>query len=59
MRLICGYAPQSGICLDEKQSCYDELNCELDMHSAGDLVVCLGDFSGHVGGHMDGFGGEH
>ena len=25
------------------------------MHSAGDLVMCLGDFNGHVGRHMDGF----
>ena len=41
LRLICGYAPQSGRSLGEKQSFYDELKCELDMHSAGDLVMCL------------------
>ena len=29
------------------------------MHSAGDLVMCLGDFSGHVGRHIDGFHGVH
>ena len=23
------------------------------MHSAGDLVMCLGDFNGHVGRHID------
>ena len=23
----------------------DELKCELDMHSAGDLVMCLGDIN--------------
>ena len=27
----------------KKQSFYDELKCELDMHSIGDLVMCLGD----------------
>ena len=27
------------------------------MHSAGDLVMCLGDCNGHVGRHIDGFDG--
>ena len=27
------------------------------MHSVDDLVVCLCDFSGHVGRHIDGFCG--
>ena len=30
--------------VEEKQSFYDELKDEWDMHSADDLVVCLGDF---------------
>ena len=29
------------------------------MHSAGDLVMCLGDINGHVGRHIDGFNGVH
>ena len=29
------------------------------MHSAGDLVMCLGDFSVHVGSHIYGFDGFH
>ena len=49
LRLICGYAPQSGRSLEEKQSFYDGLKCEWDMHSADDLVMCLGDLNGHVG----------
>ena len=28
----------------------DELRCKWDMHSAGDFVMCLGDFNGHVCG---------
>ena len=40
-KLICGYAPQSGRCLEERQSFYDELKGECDMHSAGDLVMCF------------------
>ena len=29
------------------------------MHSADDLVMCLGDCNGHVGRHIDGFDGVH
>ena len=39
LRLICGYAPQCGRCLGEKQSFYDRLKCEWDMHSADDFVM--------------------
>ena len=39
LRLICGYAPQSGTNLAEKQSFNNQLKCELDMHSADDLVM--------------------
>ena len=59
LRLICRYAPQSERSLEEKQSFYDELKCEWDMHSADDLVMCLGDINGHVVKHIDGFHGVH
>ena len=55
--MICGYSPQSGRSLEEKQSFYDELQCELDMQSASDLVMCSGDFNGHHGRHIDGVHG--
>ena len=29
------------------------------MHSAGDLVMCLGEFNGYVGRHIGGFNGVH
>ena len=45
--------------MKEKQSFYDELRGEWDIHSVGDLVMCLGDFNGHVGRHIDGFDGVH
>ena len=38
---------------------YDVLKGEWDMHSADDLVMCLGDFNGHVGRHIDGFDVMH
>ena len=40
-----------------KKSFYDKLKCECDMHSADDLVMCFGDFNGHVGRHIYGFDG--
>ena len=58
LRLICGHAPQSGKSFTVKQSFHDELKCECDMHSTGDLI-CLGDFNGHVGRHIDGLDGVH
>ena len=57
LMLICRYALQGGASLNEQQSFYDVLNADWDMHSAGNLVICLGDFSGHVGRHIDGFAG--
>ena len=59
LRLIRGYAPQNGRSLEEKQSFFGMLKCVCDMHSADDLVMCQGDFNGHVGRHIDGFEGVH
>ena len=55
LRLFCGYAPQCGRCLEGSQSFYDELKGEWDMHSADDLVMCMSDFIGHIGSHVDRF----
>ena len=49
----------SGRSLDVKQSFNDKLKCEWDMHPAGDIVMCLGDLSRHVGRHIAGFDGVH
>ena len=57
IRLICGYVPQSRRNLEEKLSFYDGLKYEWYINSADDLVMCLGDFNGHVGRHIDGFDG--
>ena len=43
----------------KKQSFYDELKGEFDMHSADDLVMCLGDINGYIGRHIDGIHGVH
>ena len=52
---ICLYPPQNGGSLKEKQSFYEELRGEWDMHSKGDLVMCLGDINGHGGIHICGY----
>ena len=54
LRLICGYAPQRGRGLEEKQTFCEELKGVWYMHSADTLVVCLGYFSRHVHRHIDG-----
>ena len=59
MRVICGYAPQSGRTSTEKECFYVEMASEWDVHSADELVLCLGDFNGHVGKWIDGFEGVH
>ena len=38
---------------------YDELKGEWVIHSVDDLVMCLGDFNGHVDWNIDGFDGVH
>ena len=55
LRLICGYNPQ----VEEvwRKSFYDELKCELDIHYADDLIMCLDDFIGYIGRHNDVFDG--
>ena len=55
LRLICGYAPQNKFLGEGKQSFYDELKGEWDMHSGDDLVMCLCDINRHMGRHIDGF----
>ena len=44
---------------EKKQSFYDELKGECDMYCAGDSVICLGDFNGHVGRYINRFDGVH
>ena len=42
--------------IKEKWSFYYELKGKWDMHSADDLVMCLGDLNRHIGRHIDGYG---
>ena len=40
--------------VDEEQSFYDDQKGEWVTHCADDLVMCLGDISGHMGRHING-----
>ena len=42
-----------------KQRFYDKLKCGWDMHSAGDLVMFLGDCNGHIVWHISEFDGVY
>ena len=43
----------------QKKKLFYYLKGEWNMHSAGDLVMCMGDINGHMGRHVDGFYGVH
>ena len=43
----------------KKKQLHDELKDEWNMHSADDLVMCLGEFNGHMQRHIGGYYGVH
>ena len=55
LRVICAYAPQSGKPDAEKERFYEEMACEWSRANTNELVLGLGDFSGHVGKCAEGF----
>uniref|UniRef100_A0A0L8IFJ4 Endonuclease/exonuclease/phosphatase domain-containing protein n=1 Tax=Octopus bimaculoides TaxID=37653 RepID=A0A0L8IFJ4_OCTBM len=59
VRGICGYGPQSGIGIAEKEQFFDEIVNEWDLHKVDELVLGMGDFNGHVGKWIQGFEGVH
>ena len=54
VRIICVYSTGA-----EKDSFYDDLRSEWDLHSMGELVLGTGDFNGHVGKRIEGYEGFH
>ena len=55
--MICWHALQSGRSLEEKQSLFDELKFEWNMHCTDDSVVCLNYINVHMCRHIDRFHG--
>ena len=57
VRVVCPYAPQSGISMGKKDFPYEDLSREWTTHHIRELIIGMGDFNGHVGRDIDGFQG--
>ena len=57
--VICAYAPQVGRSECKKDQFYNDMASEWDLQNPGEVVLCIGDFNGHVEGHIDGFEDVH
>ena len=59
VRIVCAYAPQCGRSMSEKERFYEEMARGCEVENANEVLICLGDFNGHIGKEVDGFEGVH
>ena len=59
VNVICCYAPQSGLSVDEKDTFYERLFSVVASVPEEEMLVLGGDFNGHVGEPSAGFEGVH
>ena len=59
VRIVCSYAPQGGRSMSEKEKFYEEMGRGCEVENANEVLICLGDFNGHIGKKVDGFEGVH
>ena len=59
VRIVCEYAPQCGRSMSEKKKFYEKLARGCEVENANEVLICLGDFNGHIGKEVDGFEGVH
>jgi len=59
LNVVSVYAPQAGRLEEEKESFYDALDDVVAGVGKGERLVLAGDFNGHVGKEVEGFGGVH
>ena len=59
VRIVCVYAPQCGRLMSEKEKFYEEMGRGSEVENANEVLICLGDFNGHIGKEVDGFEGVH
>ena len=59
VRIVCAYAPQCGRSMSEKEKFYEEMGKGCEVEIANEVLICLGDFNGHIGKEVDGFEGVH
>ena len=54
VRIVCAYAPQCGKSVSENKF-YEEMARGCEVENANEVLICLGDFNGHIGKEVDGF----
>ena len=59
VRIFCAYAPQCGRSMSKKEKFYEEMARGCKVENANEVLICLGDFNGHIGKKVDGFEGVH
>ena len=59
VRIVCAYAPQCGRSMSEKEKFYEEMARGCEVENENEVLICLGDVSGHIGKKVDGFEGAH
>uniref|UniRef100_A0A0L8H0B0 Endonuclease/exonuclease/phosphatase domain-containing protein n=1 Tax=Octopus bimaculoides TaxID=37653 RepID=A0A0L8H0B0_OCTBM len=59
VRVICGYGPQNGRGIAEKERFFDEMANKCDLQKVNELVRGMGDFNGHFGKWILGFESVH
>ena len=59
VRTVCAYAPQCGRSMSEKEKFYEEMAKKCEVENENYVLICLGDFNGHIGKEVDGFEGVH
>ena len=59
INVICCYAPQSGLPVEEKDTFYERIFSIVASVPDEEILFIGGDFNGHVGEHSDGFEGIH
>ena len=59
VRIVCVYAPQCQRSMSEKEKFYEEMGRGCEVENANEVLICLGDFNGHIGKEVDGFEDVH
>ena len=59
LKVICCYAPQSGLSAEEKDTFYERVFSIVASAPEEEMLVLGGDFNGYVGKHSAGFEGVH
>ena len=59
VRIVCAYAPQCGRSMSQKEKFYEEMVRGCEVENASKVLICLGDFNGHIGKEVEGFEGVH